>query len=296
MLIRRTALVLCSLLVAGCAGASPGLVISTTGPNNAAENIPASLARPAGPGPFPAIVILHDCSGLGPKSGGAPARWARDLVFEGYVVLMPDSFTTRGFADGVCTEASPARNAVAPVHRVRDAYAALAYLRTLPYVDGTRVGVMGGSHGGSTTLAAMVAPESDAEPLAQERRRGFAAGAALYPGCAMRLGDWRGAGTGVYRPVGAVLILAGEKDDWTPAEPCRKLVEAAQGVRYPVTIKVYPGAHHAFDNASPVRYVADRVNGSSPTGRGATTGGNPAAWDDSIRQIRAFFAQHLAQR
>jgi hypothetical protein len=39
--------------------------------------------------------------------------------------------------------------------------------------------------------------------------------------------------------------------------------------------------------------VAARVNRASPTGRGATTGGNPAAWADSIREVLAFFAEHL---
>ena len=60
--------------------------------------IPATLDRPAGAGPFPAIVILHDCSGLGPGSSGAPARWAQELVAEGYVVLRPNSFAPRGLA------------------------------------------------------------------------------------------------------------------------------------------------------------------------------------------------------
>jgi dienelactone hydrolase len=71
----------------------------------------------------------------------------------GYVVLIPDSFTTRGHAGGVCTNPSPSRSEVSPSRRIRDAYAALSYLRTLPSVDGSRVGLMGGSHGGSTTLA-----------------------------------------------------------------------------------------------------------------------------------------------
>ena len=114
---------------------------------------------------------MHDCSGLGPRSSGAPGRWAKELVGRGYVVLMPDSFTTRGHPDGVCTDASPSRDDVSPGRRVRDAYAALAHLRTLPYVDGAHVGLMGGSHGGSTTLASMIAPESDADLLAKAEAR-----------------------------------------------------------------------------------------------------------------------------
>jgi dienelactone hydrolase len=55
----------------------------------------------------------------------------------------------------------------------------------------------------------------------------------------------------------------------------------------------YPGAHHSFDSHNPVRYVEARNNPSSPTGRGATTGGDPVAWADSIREVAAFFGRHL---
>jgi dienelactone hydrolase len=116
---------------------------------------------------------------------------------------------------------------------------------------------------------------------------------ALYPGCARPPDRRRAAGSEPYRPVAPLLILIGERDDWTPAEPCRKLAAAAQEAGHPVAIKVYPGAHHAFDSPHPVRYVATRVNASAPSGRGATTGGDPWAWADSIREVLAFFDRHL---
>jgi len=278
-------------------------MINTATPNGVPEEIPMTLLKPDGAGPFPAVVIMHDCSGLGPRSSGAPSRWGKELLSQGYVVLIPDSFTTRGHPDGVCTDPSPSRNDVGPTRRVSDAYTALAYLRTLSYVDGAHVAIMGGSHGGSTTLLSMLVPENEKEPLAQEKRTGFAAAVALYPGCAVRLGNWRPVRqsgrteyVGVYNPVAPLLILVGEDDDWTPAEPCRKLTEAAQRAGYPVTIKIYPGVQHSFDSSSPKRYVPSRVNASSPTGLGATTGGDPKAWADSIREVTAFFNRYLKNR
>jgi dienelactone hydrolase len=298
-----TLLVLAFLFLTGCSVTSSSSSIATTTPNGATEQVPVRLLKPDGAGPFPAVVIMHDCSGLGPRSSGAPDRWGRELLGQGYLVLIPDSFTTRGHADGVCTDPSPSRTKVSPPRRVPDAYAALAYLRSLPYVDGARVGLMGGSHGGSTTLASMAAPESDNEPFARDKRDGFAAAVALYPGCAGRLGSWRAVRQaasettinyfGVYQPVAPLLILIGEADDWTPAEPCRQLTEAAQKAGYPVTIKIYLGAHHSFDGSSPVQYLPTRVNVNSPSGRGATTGGDPKAWADSIREVTAFFARYL---
>ena len=144
-----------------------GLSIPTTTPTGAPEKIPAQLLKPAGTGPFPAIVIMHDCSGVGPRSSGAPERWGNEFVAWGYVVLIPDSFSTRGFPRGVCTDLSPGRLEVGPPRRVSDAYAALAYVRTLPYVDGASVGLMGGSHGGATTLASMAAAESNSDSRAK---------------------------------------------------------------------------------------------------------------------------------
>ena len=152
----------------------------------------------------------------------------------------------------------------------------------------------------------MVSPESDREPLARDKRAGFAAAVALYPNCAIRLGSWRAesrAGTngptlsyvGAYKAVAPLLILIGENDDWTPAEPCRKLTDASVQEGYPVAIKIYPGAHHSFDSDNPVRHVAARINTNSPTGRGATTGGDPKAWADSIREVIAFFGRHLGK-
>lgn len=294
-------LILCCLWLSGCVTTAKVPVLSTGG---SAEQLPTTTLKPDGTGPFPAIVIMHDCSGLGPRSSGAPMRWAKELVDQGYVVAIPDSFTPRGHANGVCTNASPSRNDVAPARRARDAYATLAYLRTLTYVDGARVGIMGGSHGGSTTLFSMVAAARETEPLAKEKRDGFVAAIAFYPGCTGQIGSWRtvrqagGGGIvlnyyGAYQPIAPLLILTGELDDWTPAEPCRQLTEGARQAGYPVSIKIYPGAHHAFDNNGPVRFNPERVNINSPTGRGATTGGNREAWEDSGREVMAFFEQHL---
>ncbi len=279
-------------LLAGCAGLERASTPSfpSEGPTGPVV-IPAEILKPEGPGPFPAVILAHDCSGLGPKSSGAPLRWARLLVAQGYLVMIPDSFTPRGFPEGVCTNARA--QAASSAVRATDELAAAAYLRSLPEVDGTRIGLRGGSHGGSTTLAALVRPHA-----------GFAAAVALYPGCGASYGAWsvrrlaggRGPITsyaGVYAPSAPLLILIGELDDWTPAEPCRKLAETSRQQGYPVEIVVYPDAHHSFDNASPVRYVKARNNANAPDGRGATTGGNPAAWEDAEKQVIAFFAKHL---
>lgn len=275
--------------------AGSGVIVHSSSAG-AAQDLPATLLKPDGNGPFPAVVILHDCSGLGARSSGAPGRWGALLAGEGYVVIIPDSFLPRGLPDGVCT-AKTARDGLkaAPMVRIADAFAALAFLRSLAYVDGKHIAVMGGSHGGSSTLATLAAPVSE---------NGFAAGIALYPGCAASYGAWgvtrtgqfRGPVTafnGVYTPSAPLLILVGEKDDWTPAEHCRVLAERARAAGKPVTLKIYPGAYHSFDSPNPPRYLDERNNVNKPEGHGATTGGDPIAWADAIKEVKAFLAEHL---
>jgi dienelactone hydrolase len=279
----------CLLLALGCNGAAGEM-----------PQFPYTMSKPAGNGPFPAVVILHDCSGLGPRSSGAPWRWASELTARGYVSIWPDSFVSRGRTRGVCTDATPPR--VTPQQRSDDAYDALKYLQSLPFVDPRRVAVMGGSHGGSATLATIV----DTPHNAARGNPGFVAAIALYPNCGRSLGGWsverkqeRGkqvaAYSGAFKPLAPLLILIGELDDWTPAEPCRRLAEAAQSAGYPVTAKIYPGAHHSFDSLGPVRYVGERINANSPTGRGATTAGHAEAWADAILQVERFLAQHVVK-
>jgi dienelactone hydrolase len=309
--LRRCAVASMLPLLAGCGGAgavaasgAAKQAIATSGTVdgsfpvetlNGTTEIPFRILKPAGAGPFPAVVMMHDCSGLGSRSSGSPLRWARKLVPQGYVVIIPDSFTPRGFPDGVCTTSQS--QAASPYVRARDAFAALAYLRSQPYVGNSPVAVMGGSHGGSTTLATDVDQGGNTSA-------GFAAAIALYPGCGANYGAWhathsagRGgpglSSSGSYKPAAPLLILIGEKDDWTPASYCQSLAEAAQLAGSPVTLKIYPGAMHSFDSNAPVRYNPERHNPNKPDGHGATTGGDPAAWADAETQVAAFLAKYL---
>ena len=84
--------------------------------------------------------------------------------------------------------------------------------------------------------------ERDCKFCGHDQKDVFAAAVSLYPAYAVQYGDWRvvrtsGPGTpitryvGLYKPLAPLLILIGEKDDWTPAEPCHKLAEAAPRIR-----------------------------------------------------------------
>jgi dienelactone hydrolase len=65
------------------------------------------------------------------------------------------------------------------------------------------------------------------------------------------------------------LILIGEKDDWTPADDCRRLVEGENEIGMsreksdgpPIRLIVYPGAYHGFDRPGlpPIRYLGHQL-------------------------------------
>src|SRR4051794_36355255 len=79
-----------ALALLGAAPASLSFGPATVGGPGSNEN--GELYRPAGVGPFPAMVILHGCDGIGRHY----RDWARRLAGWGYEALLVDSFRPRG--------------------------------------------------------------------------------------------------------------------------------------------------------------------------------------------------------
>src|ERR1700755_2117929 len=58
----------------------------------------AQLFKPEGSGPFPVVIALHGCGGLGGPFEAGPVRyrdWAEELLKDGKAVLFPDSYGSR---------------------------------------------------------------------------------------------------------------------------------------------------------------------------------------------------------
>lgn len=79
-------------------------------------------------------------------------QWDDAMRRAGFVTLHVDSFTPRGLRE-VCTVKD--RPVSVWGDRRADAYAALSFLRSLPFVRPDAVAVLGWSMGGITVLAAM---------------------------------------------------------------------------------------------------------------------------------------------
>jgi dienelactone hydrolase len=194
-------------------------------------------------------------------------NWAARLVSWGYVAAIVDSFRPR-HVNSTCQGGGSPR----PQLRAQDAFNAASYLRTLPDVMPNRIGVIGFSHGGTTTLFATLASEV---PTARGGQP-FAAAVSYYPGCTADA--QKGA------RVTDLLILAARDDDWTLAAPCVTLAAAQAGQPHAPTIKVYP-VIHGFDLPfSPRLFV------------GHMMGNNPEAAADSYAMTEAFLAARLKSK
>lgn len=245
------------------------------------------LFRPANapPGPAPAVVFLHGCGGLisslSHRIVSREVDWAKRLNAQGFVVLMVDSFTSRGSGE-MCSQSG--FKSWLYMKRPADAYGALAFLQAQPFVAKDKIGVIGWSNGGGAVLLALGKhPGKPAAFIGPD----FRAAIAFYPGSCdpQRLGtDWT-----VSVPL---LILQGEKDVWTPAGPCRALADQAVALGGPVELHVYPGAYHDFDWPNLKRKELTAY--TTRKGVVPITGEDPAAHADAIGRVQAFLATHLS--
>ena len=239
----------------------------------------ATLYRPDGPGPFPAVVALHDCGGLSERPNTEAqlyAKWADRLVADGFVVVFPDSFGSRGLGSQ-CREHH--RTVRASRERVSDANAARLWLQQQSYVRGDRISLLGWANGAASvlwTIRLTMARHHDATD--------FRSAVAFYPNCRRLVQSAWSARV-------PTLILIGGADDWTLASTCQQMVAGARGRSAHVQLVVYPGAQHEFDRANtPIRLRTGLVNTVDPSGR-AHGGTNPVARADAFRRVPQWLAR-----
>lgn len=251
----------------------------------------AFFSKPDRPPPYPAVVFLHGCSGIG-LGGGLSSTysvWMRSLNALGIAVLAVDSASPRGFGS---TCGGGERRKTMYFTRPGDAYSGLQYLQSRNDIIADRVGLMGWSQGGGITLLSIVS-DSIGRPQPAPTHD-FAAAIAFYPSAcsdAFQSKPYTKIEPGTWSTNAPLLVLHGAKDNWTPAGPCKRFIDAARNRGEPVDIVVYPNAAHSFDAPNvPLqrRSFPKLSDGSLPL-----IGTDEGARQDALLRVSAFLEDHL---
>jgi dienelactone hydrolase len=231
----------------------------------------AQLFKPEGAGPFPTVIALHGCSGLGGHAEQILPRyldWAEQLLKEGNAVLLPDSYGSRELGPQCRVKE---RRVLARRERVTDITASRQWLLQQPWVAQDRISLIGWANGASALLWA-VRPQ-----LAQHKAEpDFRSAVAFYPDCRVS----SGLGWSARVPT---LVLIGAGDDISSPAACRQMVDGARGRSALARIVVYPNAVHDFDRANyPLHTVAGTDAGVPERGH---VGTDPDARADSQKRV-----------
>ncbi|TAJ25525.1 MAG: hypothetical protein EPO67_20815 [Reyranella sp.] len=232
---RRLALAgLALLLLAGGAEAQQRETISFQGRQKGQPvTVTAEIWWPAKAGPVPAMVIHHGSGGVGERE----ARFAREMVAMGVAAVVVDSFKPRGVSSTVTDQ-----SAVTGQDFNLDALAVLTALGANPRIDRSRIGIMGFSKGGTSSL--MAAHEAQIAAAGVPAGLRYALHVPFYPACNNQY----------YRPQttrAPIYMLLGGADSYVGFEPCQSYGDILRAGGATVQVKVFPNAMHGFDGGSP---------------------------------------------
>jgi dienelactone hydrolase len=258
---------------------------STVTPIEQATYPQMMLLKPEGEGPFPAVMLGHQCGGLvfnkaNPRAANwSMLQWAKDFQQAGYVALLVDFMGPRG-ATQVC---QGAQAGVTLGRTTQDFFQAAEHLRKLPYVDANKVALVGFSQG------ALIAFYNNSKRVRETMgvSRGFDAYVSFYPLCRLQLQS-------PARPVVEILqrdiekphlMLLGSADTETPAADCESLGATVKASGRPLEFHTYADKTHCWDCKS--------LNGFTKQGRHGTV---TYTYDeettrDSFERSKAFLAR-----
>lgn len=187
------------------------------------------IAR-AGTERLPTVILMHGSGGL----GGHIEFWQRALGARGISTFALDGFTGRGL-----TSVNTDQSLLARTNLILDIYRALGVLAKHPRVDPARFAVMGFSRGGQAALYASLKRFD-----AAWNRSGITPAIFLpvNPDCSIRFQD----DTALI--ASPIRMFGGSGDDYNLAATCAAYTERLKAAGADVSLTVFPGARHVFDN------------------------------------------------
>lgn len=192
----------------------------------------AFVAWPAGRGPAPAVIVVHEWWGLNEQIRGTARRLAR----EGYVAIVPDLY--HGEVTDDPDRARELAQGLGEGRALADLEAAVAWLRAQPRTAKARIGVLGFCMGGR--LAQLMALQSrDLTAAVMYYGRPETDPAKLAPLRVPLQGHF------------------GAEDQGIPPDRVAELRAALEKAGKAVEIYLYAGAGHAFMHEGRPTYRAD---------------------------------------
>jgi carboxymethylenebutenolidase len=187
------------------------------------ETVQALLYTPAGRGPFPAIIVIHEYWGLN--------DWVKDqaskLADQGYEALAIDLY--RGKVATTPDVAHELMRGVPEDRAKRDLHAAFEFLQSQPNVRKDRIGAIGWCMGGGYSLdAALQEPTLAADVINYGRLA---------------------TDTDALKKINApILGLFGGQDHGITPDDVHKFEASMKQLGKKIDVKIYDDAGHAFEN------------------------------------------------
>ena len=186
------------------------------------------LARPAGSGKWPGILVIHENRGLNPYIEDV----ARRLAVDGFVAFAPDALTPLGGYPGDDEKAAQLFGTLDPVKRVDDLAAAFGFFKTIPQCNG-KIGAVGFCFGGGVVNQLAV------------RFPDLGAAVPFY-------GGQPSAADAAKIKAPLLLHYAGLDERINAGWPAYEAALKANNVKYQAFI--YPNTNHGFHNDTTPRY------------------------------------------
>jgi carboxymethylenebutenolidase len=187
------------------------------------DTVSAILYRPADDSVRPGVVAIHEWYGLNDWVQAS----ARRIAASGKVVLAIDLY--RGHVAASAEEAHELMRGVPEDRAARDLKAAVAFLRSRPYVDGARIGSVGWCMGGGYSLqTAILVPDLSA--------------------CVICYGRLVSEDSTIASIGAQVFGIFGADDRGIPKADVEAFQAQARRLGKQVTMEVYEGVGHAFMN------------------------------------------------
>lgn len=191
------------------------------------------LLKPSTPTPWNTVVISASCAGEGDLTWNF---YPKEFLANGMAVVLVEPYTPRGY-DSICGN----QFKLTVGQRLQDLHQVLDKLRTDQRFNPNKIALSGHSVGGTNVFMSAYA---EAQEKLQRNAGSYNAFIASAPECIATFKKTK--------LLGPILVLMGEKDDWTKPAPCLEEIKRLEGNGETVNQLMLANASHTFSTTGTV--------------------------------------------